>query len=323
MLRDLKDLLRILGAKICRRPIALCDIGDVDGIVSASLFLMKYPNGVVILRAPAQVQKSRWLRRFSWDFVADLPCPPGSKVRMRADHHKTNTPCADIECYDPDAPCAALLAAKLLGLENNEKVHKLVSIAIETDTANIVSKEAKLLDLAVRYSNYSTKLKIAKYLAWRELEELFKDYDISEAIRIGLEAEAIMDSIVRTLPSREIMTIFFPKSKDFKISYRQLSIKIQKEKNTKFVNILVRRGFRTYRLYCGADKNSEYDCTHIAKILGGGGHKFAAGAQYRSSIFKPLEGFKRFINILKEYLRVSKIDVYIVRKGPIVEKLEV
>jgi len=324
VLRNLIDLFRILISKILKKPVALCDIGDVDGIASAAIFLRKYPNATIILRAPAQVSKSRILRLFTWDFIADLPCPPGSRVKMRADHHRTNQPCAEVECYDPDAPCSAILTAKLLGLENDEHVKKIVSIAIETDTANITSREAKMLDLAVRYSGYRTKLKIIKMLAWREsIDDIFNDYEISEAIRRGLEAEALIDTIVKQLPSREVLTIYFPKSKNFKISYRQLSIKIQKEKGVKFINILVRKGFRTFRLYCGADKESIYDCTPIAKRLGGGGHKFAAGAQYKVSIFKPSTGLEIFLKCLKDILKVDKLELYVVKSSSEIVRLEV
>ncbi len=323
MFRDLVDFIRVIGAKLARRPVALCDVGDPDGVISCALFLRKYRNAVIILRAPAQVVRSRWLKMFTWDFVADLPCPPGGKVKMRADHHKTNPPCAEKECYDPSAPCAAVLAAKLLELENDEHVKKIVSIAIESDTANITTEEAKLIDLAVRYSGYRTKLRLVKLLAELDVREVLKDEKIARAVERGLEAERVMESIVSTLPNREIITLYFPKAREFKISYRQLNIKIQKEKNAKFINILTRRGFRTYRLYCGADKEGPYDCTQIVTKLGGGGHKFAAGAQYKAPLFRPGKGLEVFINVLKEYLGTSRIELYIVKRGPVIERVEI
>ncbi len=322
MLRDFADILRVVSAKLRGRPVALCDVGDPDGVISCAIFVRKYRDATVILRAPAQVVRSRWLKKVSWDFVADLPCPPGSKVKMRADHHKTNPPCAEKECYDPSAPCAAILAAKLLELENDEHIRRIVSIAVESDTANIVSEEAKLMDFAVRYADYKTKLKMVRLLAERDLKDFFNDPDVREAIERGLEAERIMNNIVQTLPDREIITLYFPKIKDFRISFRQLNIKIQREKRAKFINILTRRGFRTFRLYCGADKDGPYDCTYIASRLGGGGHKFAAGAQYKAPIFSPGKGLEIFLKVLKEYLGIGRIELYIVRKGPIVERVE-
>ncbi|NPA24068.1 MAG: Fis family transcriptional regulator [Crenarchaeota archaeon] len=317
------DMMRVTVARALGRPVALCDVGDPDGVISCAIFVRKYRNATVVLRAPAQVVRSRWLKLVRWDFVADLPCPPGSRVKMRADHHKTNPPCAEKELYDPSAPCAAILAAKLLGLDNDEHVKKIVSIAIESDTANIVTEEAKLIDLAVRYSGYRTKLRMVRLLAEMDVRDVLRDEAVARAVERGLEAERLMEHIVRTLPDREIITVYFPKMKDFRISFRQLNIKIQKEKRAKFINILVRRGFRTYRLYCGADKDGPYDCTQIVTRLGGGGHKFAAGAQYKAPLFKPGEGLNVFIRTLKEYLNTNRIELYIVRRGPIIERLEV
>jgi len=313
VLREVVDFFRIVYAKLTHRPVAICDVGDVDGVASAAIFLRRSSNGMVILRAPAQLQRGRWYRLFTWDFVADLPCPPGAKVRMRADHHKTNPPCAEQECYDPSAPCAALLAAKLLGLEGDPIVQELVQAAIETDTANIVTDKVKLLDLAVRYSSYKTKLRIARKLAEKGIEAALQDEKIRESIERGLEAEKIIDQIAQEVVSRargsDIVTLYF--TGRLPISFRQLNIKIQKS-NFKFVNILVKLGFRTYRLYCGADRDSKYDCTVIARALGGGGHKFAAGAQFKAPLLKPREGLTKFVNVLKTYLGLDRISLFIV-----------
>jgi len=323
VLGNLIDFLRVVSAKIRRRPVALCDIGDVDGITSAAIFLRKYPDAVIVLRAPAQVQKSKWLRLFTWTFVADLPCPPGAKVKMRADHHRTNSPCAEQECYDPSAPCSALLAAKLLGLEDDPIVRELVDAAIQTDTANVTSEKVRKLDMIVRYSRYSTKLKIAKILSEKGIDAVLSLPEAQEALEKAREAEHIINTICEKVPASDIITMYFPKGKKLDISYRQLNIIIQKSKNAKFVNILVKRGFRTYRLYCGADKEGPYDCTTIAKQLGGGGHKFAAGAQYKSPIFRPGEGFRRFVNVLKNYLGVSKVRVIVVDENLNLNEIEV
>ncbi len=322
MLRDIVDFFRVLIAKARRKPVALCDVGDVDGIASAAIFKHAYPDAVIVLRAPAQVQKSRWLRLFTWDFVADLPCPPKSRVLRRADHHRTNPPCAIEECYDPSAPCAAILAAKLLKLEDDPLVRQLVDAAVQTDTANIVSEKVKLLDQAVRYAGYRTKIKIINSLAKYGIDRTLEMEEVKRAIEKAREAEHIINVILEKVPASEIVTIFFPKGKKLGISYRQLNIEIQKRKGSKFINILVKRGYRTYRLYCGADKESRYDCTIIAKTLGGGGHKFAAGAQYKAPILRPGEGFKRFVEVLKQYLKTDKINVIIIDEKLNVKSVE-
>ncbi len=299
----LRRVFAILYARLFGRPLALCDIGDVDGIVSAALFLRRYPNGVVVFAAPNEVLRSWLIRSTRWTFVADLPCP--GRAYVRADHHKTNTPCAEVEFYDPEAPCAALMAMKALGLENDDVARALVKIAIETDTANIVSEEAEKLDLAVRFARYHEKLYIARKLAHEGLLAL-NDMKIREIIERGLKAKDLMLQIANMIPIREILVIYSPKRLD--ISYRQLTIELQK-RGAKMINILVRLGFNKYRYYCGADRDSPYDCTAIATKLGGGGHKYAAGALVKSAIFKPKEGITRFLNAIKEYLRVDKLEV--------------
>jgi len=311
VLRDLADFLRVVFAKLRGRPVALCDVGDVDGVTSAAIFLRRYPDGVVVLRAPAQLQRGKWYRLFAWDFAADLPCPPGARVRMRADHHKTNPPCAEKECYDPSAPCAALLASKLLELEQDDITRELVSVAIETDTANIVTEKARLLDLAVRYARYRDKLYIARKLSQEGVEKTLQDERVRKCIEKGLEAERVIEEIASKLPAEEVLTVYFPQRLD--ISFRQLNIRLQK-RGSKFVNILVRLGFRTYRLYCGADRDSPYDCTVIAKSLGGGGHKFAAGAQYKAPILKPGLGLSQFVHVLKSYLGRDRLKVFVIDK---------
>jgi len=114
-------LLQALKAKILGKKLALSHEEDADGIVSAALFLRKYPEAILVLGRPQEIKRDKlnWINLFTWDFVADLPCP--KKAKIRVDHHKTNTPCAEIEYYDPEAPCAAILALKALKLENDPK----------------------------------------------------------------------------------------------------------------------------------------------------------------------------------------------------------
>lgn len=111
------------------------------------------------------------------------PTMPG-KVLIRADHHRTNKPCAKVEFYDPEAPCSALMAMKALGLENDPIANSLVKVAIETDTANITSEEAEKLDLAVRFASYPEKIFIVRNLAVNGLQAL-GNYRIGRLIERG------------------------------------------------------------------------------------------------------------------------------------------
>ncbi|MQJ93288.1 hypothetical protein, partial [Escherichia coli] len=144
-------------------------------------------NGVVVLAGPTDVGKW-WGKLVNWDFVADLPCPGRAKVR--ADHHKTNKPCAESEYYDPDAPAAAVLAARALSLAGDPVADELVEAAVQTDTINIVDERVRLLDLAVRYANAKEKLEIVNLLAARGLSALEEEPLKSAAARGG-ESEEI------------------------------------------------------------------------------------------------------------------------------------
>ncbi len=272
-------LFRVLAAKAAGRPVALCDANDVDGIASAALFKRRYRNGVVVLAGPTDVKKL-WVKLIRWDFVADLPCP--GRARVRADHHKTNKPCAESEYYDPEAPAAAVLAAKALALEGDPIAEQLVEAAVQTDTTNVVDERVRLLDLAVRYATMGEKLKIIDLLATKGLDALGEEPLKSAAAR-GVDRDELVKKIVSAIPVGERLFIYSPTK--LHISYRALVIELEK-RGAKFVNVLVKRGWRTYRLYCGAHRDSPYDCTKVAQPLGGGGHKYAAGATVKAPLFK-------------------------------------
>ncbi len=309
-MNDLRALASIIGAKLLKRPLALCDIGDADGLVSASLFLMRFPKGVVVFAPAGKVQGSRLYRMPKWDFVADLPCP--GRVVIRADHHRTNRPCARHEYYDPNAPCSAYLALTALNLSNNPIAQALVKAAIETDTANIVSKEAEELDMAARFSSYGEKVKLARELSLRGFEALNEEW-VKLIVERGYRARELMLKIADLIPIDNVVNVYF-RDRVRGISYRQLTIELQK-RGASMVNILVKLGYRTYRYYCGADVNKGFDCTKIATALGGGGHPYAAGAQYKAPILNPSHGLRRFIGALRSILNPPQLSLLEVSGG--------
>lgn len=280
-----------LYAKLAGRPLALCDANDVDGIASAALFLRRHPNGVVVLAYPTDVQRGRWIKWFRWDFVADLPCP--GKAELRADHHKTNKPCAAKEFYDPEAPASAVLALKALGLSGDPIAEEIAEAARQTDTADIRDAAVRDLDLAVRYAAYGEKLAVARALAKAGLKAVHEP-GIAQLVERGRRLAALVDKIAEAIPPERILAIYSPVK--LPISYRSLAIALQK-KGAIYVNIFVRLGRRSYRLYCGADRNSEYDCTAIATALGGGGHKYAAGAVVKAPLLDPEQPLRRFLEL--------------------------
>ncbi len=315
LLDQLVDLVRLAYAKIFRRPVALCDVGDVDGLVSAAIFLRARHRGVVIFGAPSDVARSRIFRMVRWDFVADLPCP--GRVRVRADHHVTNSPCAELEFYDPDAPCAAILAAKAFNLLDDPEVSKLVRIAIETDTASISSREAYMLDLIVRHVPRRLKQRLARDLATRGLSAVLSDERYLRWLRVGEERMRIVKEISSRIPVGDAIVVYSPRR--LGISYRALTIELQR-RGTKFVNILVRLGLNKFRLYCGADRESKYSCIDVVSRFGGGGHRYAAGAQYRGSI-KAKRELIRLVRAIEE-LGIRDLSTYVIERDLSVRRVD-
>jgi hypothetical protein len=307
-LEDLRALGAIIKAKLANRPLALCDIGDADGLTSASLFLIKYPNGVVVFAPPGKVQRGRLYRLFTWDFVADLPCP--GKAIIRADHHETNKPCAKLEYYDPKAPCSALLAMRALNLAGNPIAESLVKVAIETDTARISSEEARQVDMLARFSRYGEKVRAASMLAKMGLEALKTPY-VKGIVDRGIRSWEVMLKVADALGVDKVINAYF--NVKLGISYRQLTIELQR-RGASMVNLLVRLGYRTFRYYCGADPSSGFDCTKVATALGGGGHSYAAGAQFKAPLTRPMKGVETFINALRANLNLNGVELLMVTK---------
>jgi len=308
---SINRLLQIFKAMILGKRLALSDISDVDGIVSAALYKRKYRDSVVVLASPVDVNKSLIIRSTRWDFVADLPCP--GKVRVRADHHITNRPCAEREFYDPNAPCAALLTLRALNLRDKLS-NSLVKIAIQTDTATIEDEEADLLNLAVKGADYSGKLYIIERLAEVGLEAL-KDERIKtyiERARIVKEATEEMASRIEIMPIT--VAVFL---KDLKLLYRYLSILLER-RGAAFTCVIVPKGIMKIRVYLGARHDANYDVSVMAKTLGGGGHRCAAGATITALRVK-----KRIEEILRElmiYLSTNSLVVQEVHEEHIIKR---
>jgi hypothetical protein len=294
---------QIVRALLRGRPLALSDAGDVDGIVSAVLFKMVEPSAEIVLAHPQDVLRSLVLRSVYWDFVADLPCP--GKARLRADHHKTNPPCADEEFYDPSAPASAYLAMKALSLEDDPRASTLVSLAIETDTADIKSQEALLLDSAVKGAGYKGRVRLVRLLAEEGLDAL-KHEDVQAWISRHEEVKARTEAIASRIPVKRATVVAF--KKNLKLAYRYLTILLER-RGAEFTLVLVPRGFFKYRVYAGAKPSSGFDASLIASQLGGGGHEFAAGALFRAPTFNA--ALRRVMSAAKELYNLDN-DLVIV-----------
>lgn len=297
-------VLSICNALIARKPLALCDISDLDGIVCAALFKMRHRRGVVVLASPSDVRNSRVLRAVEWAFVADLPCP--GKAALRADHHASNAPCAKEEFYDPRAPAAAVLALKALGLEGFRQAERLVELAVETDTARLESSEALALNDAVKGAGYRGKLKLAEMLSTMELERVLSSREVKKWIERYSKVRLATEKLASELPVVERFVAVF--EKDMRISYRYLSI-LMERKGAKFTAIIVPKGFFLTRVYLGS-LDQAYDVSKLAEKLGGGGHPFAAGASIRG--YPVRENVKRVLKEIAAFTEQKELEVYVV-----------
>jgi hypothetical protein len=301
--------LQILTAQIKKKPLALSDAGDVDGIVSATLFKISKPNAEIVLAHPQDVLRSPILRRVYWDFVADLPCP--GKARLRADHHVTNSPCADEEFYDPSAPASAFLAMKALSLDNNPLAVTLVNLAVETDTADIRSQEALLLDAAVKGAGYRGKLRLVELLAREGLEALKRE-EVREWISRHEEMRKRTEKIAEKIPVEKVTIVAF--KKDLGIAYRYLTILLER-RGAEFTLVIVPRGLFKFRLYAGAQPSSSYDASVIASSLGGGGHKYAAGALFNATSLE--KALKRVLSVARTHYVIGDDAIYVANEEDI------
>jgi hypothetical protein len=307
-----RRLLSVAKAYLSRRPLALCDVSDLDGIVCAALFKMAYREGVVVLAAPPDVRRSPLLRRVRWFFVADLPCP--GKALVRADHHASNSPCAEREFYEPSAPAAAVLAARALGLEGDERARKLVKLAVETDTAKIESREALALNDAVKGSGYGGKLRLVNLLASKPLEEVLNDPFVLEAARRYEEVRRATEELAARLPAEEVFVAVFKKR--LKLSFRYLCI-LMERKGSKMTAVLAPQGLLGLRVYLGSS-SPEYDVSKIAERLGGGGHPYAAGASL--ACLNRRKCAERVLAEIAEHLGKERLKVLIVDEKGVEEE---
>jgi len=286
------------------KPLALSDMNDVDGIASAALYKRKEPEAVVVLAYPSEVKKSLVLRAVYWDFVADLPCP--GRARFRADHHETNKPCADVEFYDPEAPASAVLALRGLGLVGDPVAEKLAAVAVETDTARIETREAELLDAAVKGASYRGRLFLVERLA-REGLRVLEEPRVREWVERHMEVKRRTEEMAGRLPLRRDMLVLF--RRDLGLSYRYLSILLER-RGADFTFIVVPKPFWAYRVYAGARHDSPRDAALVARRLGGGGHRYAAGAFVRA--FPRSRALHRILSVLRDYLGSERLEFVVV-----------
>jgi len=267
-------LLKVVEAKLAGAKVGLSHGGDADGVVCAALFLRRHPGGVVVFADPWEIRPTWtcWFNWPSWDFVADLPCP--LRAKLHVDHHKTGRPCAKRELYDVEAPSAASLAIEALGLQGDGAAARLVKLANECDTASIKSREAWDLNDAVKGSSPEDRVVLARLLAAEGVEGLNHP-----AVRQWIDVNRARRQRALELADKvEVKDYVFVKlrvdSERFPVRTFMLTLE---ERGAKLTCVVTPRRDK-FKIHLGSRHDSGIDCAELAMKLGGGGHRYAAGA---------------------------------------------
>lgn len=296
--------LAILKAKVLSRKLALSHSGDADGIVSAALYVMSNPSAEIVLAEPWDVDKGL-INMVAWDFVADLPCP--RKAKLRVDHHATNQPKAKLEYHEVAAPSSAAVALKALNLEDNALAQQLVALANECDTASISSADAWDLNDAVKGGSYRDKVKLAKLLA-REGVSALRRSELRELIERNKSRRLATYALADKLPVSQVMVLDMEDGERY--SVRGLMVELEKRGAQLTCVITPRR--RGFKLHVGARGDSQYDSSQLAAKLGGGGHRWAAGALIKDK--------ERALRTIKEFTGLNELKVLKIAEGNLIQE---
>lgn len=258
---------------------------DCDGICSAALVLLKFPDAKIRFLNP----RSIFMVNKEFDLVIDLPKPKKCKVNI--DHHKSNLERLKTEgrlspkdIVDPDAPASALLLMKYLNLEENKKAKEIVEIAVAADTARH-TEETLILDKIIKASlnNEKDLLRIAKILAekgkgflsdgWLKKKQKEIEAELSKiksflkdfVDNLGVNSGFVIVDEIDAIPyhsTKDIAHMLLDRGCDaVAVLYRDAS-----EPSKIRISIRIRRD------------SDIIDAETITRKLGGGGHKKAAGA---------------------------------------------
>lgn len=282
---------------------------DVDGIVSAALILMKYPNAKIDYLTLRDLSSAA---EVEYDLIVDLPKLPLAKANV--DHHisnyervNENNLLTERDLIDPTAPSAASLLIKYLGLENNTKAKELVELANIADTGRY-SKKTYILDKIIKCHSKEPEVlhKISWILVERGKDFLNDEWIREEWRRISKFLEKgrkISEKIVKSVLKKKIKNLVV----DLVDGFPRLAIS---DLQWLFINkggsviVVINRmhdedpicpslskstNDDTVRISIRVSKRSDFNGRELAENLGGGGHIKAAGARVKASdYFKAL-----------------------------------
>ncbi len=276
---------------------------DVDGIVSAALILIKYPNAKIDYLTLKDLNSAMGIE---YDLIVDLPKLPLAKANV--DHHISNYErvtknnlMTDKDLIDPAAPSAASLLIKYLNLENNPRARKLVDLANIADTGGY-SKKTYILDKIIKC--HSKEPDILHKIAWILVEkgEEFLDDEwlknewkrISDFLEKGRE---ISKKIVKDVLKRKVKNLIVDLIKGFpRLAISDLQwlfinkggevivvINRMRDNDPICPSLSKNANDDTARISIRVSKKSTFNGRELAEKLGGGGHVKAAGARVKAS----------------------------------------
>ncbi|MHA1617104.1 MAG: DHHA1 domain-containing protein [Candidatus Njordarchaeales archaeon] len=256
---------------------------DIDGIVSAALFLIKYPDAKIEFLSVKEAMETEDF----FDYVVDLP--KTKNCRINIDHHETNYHrlvseglLSENDVVDPSSPSAARLVAETLGLMNNKIAEELVRMADLADKGKMDNK-LRLLDYVIKLNlnNKEVLEKIARVLA-RYGSNFDKDIWLSKELE---KAQKLANEILGKV-TRDIEKLIKRGIEYAVLDCRDIPFFVVKEvaqyflfKGGKAVGVIYTDpDTGKDRLSLRISTKSELKANEIAEKIGGGGHLKAAGA---------------------------------------------
>jgi nanoRNase/pAp phosphatase (c-di-AMP/oligoRNAs hydrolase) len=270
-----------------KRALKIITHTDFDGICCSALFIRKYGIDVEIIYATVQQAEILNIKSVEVDYTCDLP-KVGSSINI--DHHQTNFEnlvssgrLTEDDIVDPFASSATDLVYEYLSFENDSIAHQIRDLGHLADTARLPS-EYKPLDVVLNLHTDSPTFlrKISNLLATHgkkilELNWMIEEYNkvvslyqtTKEIIERFLQDHPVLPEIViidtrEIIPGKLAKEVFKP---FFKNNAIVVALIYKKSKDGP-----VRVSFRVTK-----SKQEDYDVSVIAKNLGGGGHRMAAG----------------------------------------------
>jgi len=302
---------------------------DIDGIVSAALILMKFPNAKIDFLT---LRDLKIMENVEYDLIIDLPKLPNAKANV--DHHisnyeslKRNGLLTEHDLIDPKAPSSASLLIKYLGLENNPKAKKLVEFANIADTGG-VNKKIYILDKIIKcHSNEpDILLKIAWILVEKGLNFTKDKWLVNEWKRLQIwlkKGRKISDKVVKEALKKDIKYLIvdlisgFPRITISDLQWMYINsggevivvINRMTDPDPACPKIVSNSSKEYARVSIRVSRNCSFDARKLAEKLGGGGHVKASGA--RIKINEYYSALSIIINALADHgiVGYTKIDL--------------